>query len=311
VTFNGSLSSDDLEIFTYVWNITELSIVNSSDTPVWEYTFDTPGVYHVELRVMDSGSHWSAPDQVVVTALDPTPPTAVAGPDQSVEVGDTVHFTGAGSSDNIAVTNYTWTIPGGAKMYGATPTHTFFTAGTYTVVLNVSDASGNHGEDSMVVTVTAPTDTTTPTANAGSDKSSEVGDVVSFDGSQSMDDDQIANYSWSFVYDGHTVTIYGAKPTFKFEISGQYTVTLTVKDRANNTDTDTVTVTVSEKPSGAGASVAMYAGAGAAVVFVILAALYFAMRKKKGGSALEKEPVAEGSEEEVEFDPGPPEDGQL
>lgn len=93
-----------------------------------------------------------------LTVIDTEDPVANAGPDQEVEEGETTYFDGSGSTDNAAVTNYTWTFDDGGTqtLYGATPTYVFLDNGTYVVTLNVSDAAGNWDEDTMTVTVVVP-----------------------------------------------------------------------------------------------------------------------------------------------------------
>ncbi len=87
-------------------------------------------------------------------------------------------------------------------------------------------------------------DATPPVADAGSDITVPLGWLVSFDGSGSSDDVGIANMTWSFVYNGSTVELYGETPHFVFWTEGVYTVTLTVLDPSGNSDTDEVVVTV-------------------------------------------------------------------
>ncbi len=99
----------------------------------------------------------------VVTA---TAPTANAGPDQSVYVGDQVTFDGSGSTDNIQVENYTWTFAydgHNQTLTGVNPKFTFAIAGTYTVTLTVKDPTGDSNTDTTVIAVTEPSKSATPT----------------------------------------------------------------------------------------------------------------------------------------------------
>jgi PKD repeat protein len=96
---------------------------------------------------------------------------------------------------------------------------------------------------------TAPSgDNTKPTANAGSDQTVNVGTPVTFDASASTDNVSIVSYEWNFG-DGTTGT--GKTTTHAYTNLGAYTVTLTVKDAANNTGTDQLTVTVQPSTEGA------------------------------------------------------------
>jgi PKD repeat protein len=89
-----------------------------------------------------------------------------------------------------------------------------------------------------------------PVANAGSDKSINVGSTVLFSGNSSSDDVGISSYSWDFdVSNGITSEATGVTATKKFTTAGTYTVTLTVTDTSNQTATDTVNVVVSETTS--------------------------------------------------------------
>lgn len=92
-----------------------------------------------------------------ITVTDDDAPVAEAGPDQSVLVTEEVIFDGSGSSDNIGITSYSWDFDAsngiGEDANGVTATHTYTTAGDYTVTLTVDDAAGN-GPVSDAVTVT-------------------------------------------------------------------------------------------------------------------------------------------------------------
>lgn len=48
-----------------------------------------------------------------VTAADVTPPTANAGPNQTVNEDAMVVFNGSGSTDDVGIVNYTWALPAG------------------------------------------------------------------------------------------------------------------------------------------------------------------------------------------------------
>jgi len=93
-----------------------------------------------------------------ISSSDTIPPTADAGPDQTVSEGATVTFDGSGSTDNVGIVNYTWTFNDGSgdvTLYGVSPSYTFASPGVYVITLNVTDAAGNWDTDTMAVTVNA------------------------------------------------------------------------------------------------------------------------------------------------------------
>jgi len=144
------------------------------------------------------------------------------------------------SSDNVGITEYTWTFTDETikTLAGEKPTYTFNTPGVYTVALNVTDAAGNWAIGTVVITIL---DITDPVADAGEDKTSNVGETVAFDAGTSSDNVGIVSYEWDFG-DGANGT--GITTTHTFSEPGTYEVKLIVKDTAGNTDTCLITITV-------------------------------------------------------------------
>ena len=83
-------------------------------------------------------------------------------------------------------------------------------------------------------------------ARAGPDQRVIKGMTVNFDGSGSSPEEEIVDYAWSFSYDGSTKHLSGIRPTFRFDLAGNYTVTLTVTDVNGNTTQDEVFIRVLE-----------------------------------------------------------------
>jgi PKD repeat protein/predicted nucleic acid-binding Zn-ribbon protein len=240
VYFDGSGSSDDYGIFTYSWFISELSAAMFGVAP--QYTFWDPGVYHVSLVVTDSVGQNSAPDEMVVTVTDVTPPIADAGLDQYVTNGTKVTFDGSWSWDDVGIVDYVWSffdvMP--VELHGATANYTFSAPGTYLVILTVYDAEGNYGSDDLSVTVDGM-----PMADAGPDQTVDEDTWVTFDGSGSWDDIGIVEYTW-FISE-LSVWMFGPDPQYWLPEPGTYHVTLVVADTIwQYSDPDEMVVTVKD-----------------------------------------------------------------
>ena len=304
VTFDGSGSYDaDTSIIVYEWDFTYDGAPETLTGETPSFVFDIADSYVVTLTVTDEGGN-TGTDTVTITVNEVVivndPPVANAGADQpDVVTGDTVTFDGSGSTDDVLVTDYTWTLTydeTAQELTGVSPTFVFDIAGEYVVTLTVSDAEGLTATDTVTITVTdaepPPAENVAPVADAGTAQTVDEGDTVTFDGSASADSDgTIASYVWTFTYNGTAQTLTGAAPTFDFEIAGTYTVTLTVTDDDGATGTDTVIITVNavEPPpaddddeksflEAYGLPIALIV-----VVLVVVVVAMLLMKKKKSG----------------------------
>lgn len=155
----------------------------------------------------------------------------------------TVSFSAAKSTGDIV--NYNWEFEDGFEASGNTTSHTFTTAGIYTVKLTVRDTANQTDQISGQVVVSAvpsdqnhpPISSFTRTPNLG-----QLPLIVSFDASDSNDsDDSIYSYLWDF---GDHTTAFGLSTQHTFTAPGVYAVTLIVMDDSGMTSTSSRTVSV-------------------------------------------------------------------
>ena len=133
------------------------------------------------------------------------PPTANAGPDQTVDEGVTVTLDASNSSDpDDGIASYLWEQSAGSPVTLSDPTavQPSFTSPdvgpggeSLTFRLTVTDNGGLQSTDTCIVNVTwenAP-----PTARTGPNQTVDEGVIVTLDASNSSDpDDGIASYQW-------------------------------------------------------------------------------------------------------------------
>lgn len=185
-------------------------------------------------------------------------PTAEAGPNQSIHVGQNVLLDGSGSSDDSTPSEdlmYTWSFsatPDGstAILTNADTVAPSFIAdlpGDYVVSLVVTDEGAL---PSAADTVTVSSLNTPPTAAAGPDQGTYVGNTVVLDGSASSDPDfDPITYAWSFSSRpvGSSAALSGASsatPTFIPDLVGTYVAQLVVNDGYANSTPDDVNIAV-------------------------------------------------------------------
>jgi PKD repeat protein len=138
-----------------------------------------------------------------------------------------------------------------------------------------------------------------PTADAGADRTVQTGQTFEVDGSGSTDpDNDIVSYYWDFdaAVDRDSDGVYtndrdreGAEGTWKYETPGTYTVTLTVIDSTGSEATDTITITVLDKTkdgdedeSDLGAALtAIGIGLVVIILALVIAFLFIYLKKKE------------------------------
>lgn len=223
VTLDGSGSASSVSgvLITYAWSQASGPSVSLSDATSVAPTFTAPQIsiggaaqqITFDLVVTDDLGQVSEKDTVTITANAPndTPPTADAGPDQSVVSGSVVTLDGSGSSDPDPgdTLTYQWSQLSGpsVSLNSATAVHPDFTAPNLLVTddpvslefgLVVTDSYGESSSPSQVVVVVAPPGDVAPTADAGADQSVSAGTAVTLDGANSYDPDpgDSITYRW-------------------------------------------------------------------------------------------------------------------
>ncbi len=208
----------------------------------YDKTGDSVTVTNVPVGATLVEIYFQAPDNNAPTAIFPAPSTAF--------VDASVSFDGSGSSDpDDDPLTFSWDFDDGSSPgTGETTTHTYTTAGTYTVELTVSDGKGGvdtHTETVQIIEVGAGDP---PVADWTMPGSAQAGKEVSFNAGGSSDPDgSISSYSWDFDNDG-TEDATGVTAKHTYTDAGEYTVKLTVTDNDGLTNTVTDTITITTEP---------------------------------------------------------------
>jgi len=153
----------------------------------------------------------------------------------------TCSFNASTSSDpDGQISAYSWAFGDGNQAINVSSSNVYSSAGTYTVVLTVTDDQGATDVSSQSVTVSnvnvAPTAsfsvaTTDLTAN--------------FTDTSSDSDGSISSWNWDF---GDASTSSQANPSHVYAAAGTYTVSLTVTDNQGATNVSSQQVTVTDPP---------------------------------------------------------------
>lgn len=193
-----------------------------------------------------------------VSGLNPdSPPTAIAGADQSIHAGSAVLLDGIGSFDDNTPTvdlTYQWSfvsVPAGSAAMLLQPdsqqcSFTPDLPGTYAVQLVVYDALNQPSQPSIVLVSST---NLAPAANAGPDLIAFIGALVTLDGAASSDpelDPLTYQWMWTAAPAGSALLLIAADtaaPYFVPDVAGVYTLSLIVDDGLGPSLADEVAIT--------------------------------------------------------------------
>ena len=264
VTLDGthSFSIDTgVAITSYEWIFDGYDFSSPSSTdPVAYPVYNSPGTYHVGLRVWDDGTsnndtpQVSAPAYLVINIEANRQPVAEAGGPYTVVEGTPLTLAGSGTDPNLAQDplTFAWDLDNDGVFddaNGPTPSFTWTEQGTYQIALKVSD-----GLLSATDTATVTVQDGAPTAEFTWASSGGGGDVappptegipVNFTDLSTTPVDPIVAWAWDF---GGAGTSALQNPSFTFLDGGVYAVTLTVTDADGSTASVSHDVTVADIP---------------------------------------------------------------
>ncbi len=241
--FNAGNCSDNRGIVNITWMVEYLDLKYFRYGMTSNFTFPEAGFYPVTILLNDSRNNTNQ-STFYVQVRDITPPLAVGGGDQTVDQYERFYLDASWSEDNVGILRHTWTFYYNEKNWtcgGSQMDFTFYEAGKYIIVLNVSDEAGNWAIDLVTITVL---DVEAPLADAGGNLTAKVGVEMKFNGTASLDNVGIHNYSWSFPFLGAQMVLYGPAPEYTFTDPGMYQIKLNVTDKAGNSNFDTIFVFV-------------------------------------------------------------------
>jgi PKD repeat protein len=254
VIFDAYGSTDDRGIASYAWDFGDGTTATGVMPAAHTYT---NGSYFVKLTVTDYFGNVGVA-LVTITVGEAGAPTAVINvtPSTTGIAPYTVYFDASGSSvvsdcGACSIVSYSWNFGDGTTGSGMTINHEYTIAGTYIVVLTVTDSNGNVAYDTVTIKVNAAGIPSTITMLASPP-------TVSAGGGPSLITATVKDGGGNPVTDGTNVTFSATLGSLTFTnvltVSGIATTTLTL----SNAGTETISSTVGATSGTASANVVVY-----------------------------------------------------
>ena len=296
IRFNATLQYPDGTAFssgpayafmTFIGQAYNYSIPVSYDSTLglWEGAYspnNAPGgLWALKVSGVDSASPSNSGSSTRNITLQDRPPVAsFTQSSTNVLTNVIVNFDGSASNDpDGTIISYSWTFGDGSTGSGHTVSHSYASAGTFTVRLNVTDNSGSTALASAVITVQ---DRPPTIMFSLSTNSTTTGTVVTFNSAGTADPDGvIVSYTWDFG-DGSFGS--GPYPSHTYSSPGTYTVKLTVVDDSNSAISASSSIIVrapTTAPSGTSSVPLYWFGILIAVIAGMLGGGFFYFRRHR------------------------------
>ncbi len=234
VAFSGATVGGN-QPFTYQWDFGDGSDPVSAQNPSHEYT--SPGTYSAVFKVTDADGDTDT-DRVEIRVADNSTPIAniKASPERGIAPLSVQFDPQVQGGD--APLGFAWDFGDGDTSDSQTPSHTFQTAGDYTVSVTVTDSNGDVATDSITVTAT---DNSVPTVAPTATPDSGLAPLQVQFSAHASGGDGTLTYQWNF---GDSATDTVANPVHTYNSAGEYDASVTVTDANNDSVSDTVHISV-------------------------------------------------------------------
>ncbi len=197
------------------------------------YTYTMPGTYTVKLTAMNSvgSDNATKTDYIMITEVVIIPIASFTANVTSGTAPLTVNFTDTSSN---TPTSWLWDFGDGSNSTEQNVSHTYTSAGDYTVNLTVANEGGNNSEVKTEYIVVSEPLPDAPVSNFTANQTSGTAplDVQFADASTGT----VSSYAWDFDNDG-TVDSSEQNPVYTYVTAGSYTVNLTVANEAGSNST--------------------------------------------------------------------------
>ncbi|MEJ0038427.1 MAG: DUF4082 domain-containing protein [Gammaproteobacteria bacterium] len=247
VTWANSAGGTGTATGTTTWSVSNIALVSGTNN-ITVSSRDAAGNVGMKVLAVTYTPAVADTTNPLITITTPVNAATFSTSSATLALGGT-------SSDNVGVTQVTWTnsVGGSGTATGTanwSAASIALTSGLNTITVTARDAAGNLATDILAVTYTPAADTTKPSVTITSPTSNSTTTTTATTltvGGTASDNVAVTQVTWSSTA-GVSGTATGTTSWTATSIpmvSGSQTITVTARDAAGNTQTDTLVVTAS------------------------------------------------------------------
>jgi PKD repeat protein len=249
VTFTSTSYDPDGTIIGWRWSFGDGRIATG---PTTTHVYTNNANYTVTLLVVDNGNLTATTSQQITVVLDELPVANFTFAPFFPVARQNVTFNPGGSFDpDGIIVRYNWTFSDFTTIItfnNISVFHAFANAGSYNIILTVTDSSNFVGFAFATISVGPMSDELPVASFTFTPTNATVGQFVMFNGSASSDPDGvIVFWQWSFG-DGQIFQNASGTTFHSYSFPGNYFVTLFVRDSGNQTSSTSTIIQIVPKP---------------------------------------------------------------
>jgi PKD repeat protein len=152
-TDNGVIAGTNVTLSN--GSIVELSFVSGEtyQSTIIVPSNDTTTISYYAITFDNSGNNATSETYYINIIDNVNPSASIESNATTVDQDETIQFNASASTDNVAITNYSWDFGDGNTSTNAEPTHFYISPGSYNVELITYDAANNNDTNTTTITV--------------------------------------------------------------------------------------------------------------------------------------------------------------
>jgi len=229
IQFTDTSTDPDGTIIAWSWTFGD---GNTSTQRHPTHTYQKKGIYIITLEIRDDNEATNIVSKSIAVANTPPKVYFTYSPSNPKTI-DTIQFNDTSIDSDGLIISWIWTFGDGGTSTERNPSHTYESAGFYTVTLTVTDNDGGENITNTLLQVA----NTPPTSNFSYTPTyPTIYDLVYFSDTSIDPDGTLQSWYWDFGDGIHSNT---RNPTHQFTQNRTFTVTLEVTDNNGSTDSFT------------------------------------------------------------------------